>query len=69
MFLKYSCQEILEKNVEDQYFQKSWQAARNFQRFTCILTKFLFLKTSFADIQKYAFFILKNCPPEAVDED
>ena len=32
MFLKYSCQKILEKNVEDQYFQKSWQAARNFSK-------------------------------------
>ena len=30
--------------MEDQYFQKSWQAAR----FPSILTKFLILKTSFA---------------------
>ena len=60
--------------MEDQYFQKSWQTARNFSEvlkvFKGILTKFLILKTSFAGIFRNMHFLCaKNWPPEAVSED
>ena len=38
-FLKYSCQKNLEKKCGTQYFQKSWQAARNFSKVSLYFNK------------------------------
>ena len=57
--------------MEDQYFQKSWQAARNFSKVSLHFNK---IPNSLRQVlQTYSeiciFCVLKNCPPEAVSED
>ena len=57
MFLKYSCQKILGKKWKTSIFRRFGRLQEIFQRFPCILTKFLILKTSFAGIFRNMHFL------------
>ena len=58
MFLKCSCQKPVKRNCGRPVFLKSCRLQQIFQRFSCILTKFLILQDKFyRHIQKYAFFV------------
>ena len=57
--------------MEDQYFQKSWQAARNFSKVSLHFNKIPnFLRQVLQAYSEICIFcVLKNCPPEAFGEE
>ena len=56
MFLKYICQKNLKKLWKTGIFRKVCRLQEIFQKFPCILIKFLILKTSFAGIFRNTHF-------------